>query len=152
MYIYKSKVIIGKKLLLLHKSFYFGLGSIVFLFKNCKRIIDQLQALGPAFVIVDEMLRGTNSRDKQLGSRRFIEQLIRWKGVGLVATHDLSLGTLADEYPDFVRNKRFEVDISEEQLSFDYRLRDGISQNLNATFLMQQMGIMPKEDAGGLGG
>ncbi len=120
--------------------------------KQLKRIIDQLQALGPAFVIVDEMLRGTNSRDKQLGSRRFIEQLIRWKGVGLVATHDLSLGTLADEYPNFVRNKRFEVDISEEQLSFDYRLRDGISQNLNATFLMQQMGIMPKEDAGGLGG
>ncbi|MEM9983669.1 MAG: hypothetical protein AAF804_01110 [Bacteroidota bacterium] len=120
--------------------------------KQLKRIIDQLQAHGPAFVIVDEMLRGTNSRDKQLGSRRFIEQLIRWKGVGLVATHDLSLGTLADEYPDFVRNKRFEVDISDEQLSFDYRLRDGISQNLNATFLMQQMGIMPKEDTESLEG
>ena len=112
--------------------------------KQLKRIIDQLQAQGPAFVIVDEMLRGTNSRDKQTGSRRFIEQLIRLRGVGLVATHDLSLGTLAEEYPDFVRNQRFEVDITDEQLTFDYRLRDGISQNLNATFLMQQMGIMPR--------
>ncbi len=113
--------------------------------KQLKRIIDQLQVVGPSFVIVDEMLRGTNSRDKQTGSRRFIEQLIRLRGVGLVATHDLSLGTLADEYPDFVRNKRFEVDITDEQLTFDYLLRDGISQNLNATFLMQQMGIMPRE-------
>jgi len=112
--------------------------------KQLKAIIDQLAAHGPAFVIVDEMLRGTNSRDKQVGSRRFIEQLIRLQGVGLVATHDLSLGTLADEYPGQVRNKRFEVDITDEQLTFDYRLRDGISQNLNATFLMQQMGIMPK--------
>jgi len=113
--------------------------------KQLKRIIDQLQAHGPAFVIVDEMLRGTNSRDKQIGSRRFIERLLALQGVGLVATHDLSLGTLAEDYPGRVFNKRFEVDITADKLSFDYRLRDGISQNLNATFLMQQMGIMPHE-------
>ena len=114
--------------------------------KQLKRIIDQLAAHGPAFVIVDEMLRGTNSRDKQVGSRRFIERLLGLHGVGLVATHDLSLGTLADEYLGRVFNRRFEVDITDDKLSFDYRLREGISQNLNATFLMQQMGIMPAEE------
>ncbi|MEL6670805.1 MAG: hypothetical protein AAFR61_01385 [Bacteroidota bacterium] len=113
--------------------------------KQLKKIIDALKEGAPLFIIVDEMLRGTNSRDKMVGSRKFIEQLIQLKGVGMIATHDLSLGTLADDYPDFARNKRFEVEIEEEQLRFDYTLRDGISQNLNATFLMQQMGIMPKE-------
>ncbi len=109
--------------------------------KRLKTIIDQLKE-GPAFVIVDEMLRGTNSRDKQTGSRRFIENLIRLHGVGLIATHDLALGKLADDYPKNVRNKRFEVAIEGEELFFDYKLQEGISQNLNATFLMEQMGIM----------
>lgn len=113
--------------------------------KRLKIVIDRLREEAPVFIIVDEMLRGTNSRDKQEGSRRFIEQLIGMRGVGMIATHDLSLGTLADDYPDFARNKRFEVSIEGESLSFDYKLMDGISQNLNATFLMQQMGIMPKE-------
>ncbi|MEZ4772752.1 MAG: hypothetical protein R3D00_06170 [Bacteroidia bacterium] len=111
--------------------------------KQLKKIIDKLKEGRPVFVIVDEMLRGTNSKDKMIGSRKFIEQLIQLNAVGLVATHDLSLGKLADDYPDFARNKRFEVEITGDLLTFDYKLMDGISQNLNATFLMQKMGIMP---------
>lgn len=111
--------------------------------KQLKKIIDLLQQTSSVFVIVDEMLRGTNSKDKQTGSRKFIEQLISYGASGLVATHDLSLGTLEKAYPKKVTNKRFEVDIQENELSFDYKLRNGISQNLNATFLMQKMGIMP---------
>ncbi|MEO0897475.1 MAG: hypothetical protein AAFY71_13800 [Bacteroidota bacterium] len=114
--------------------------------KRLKMIIDQLRSGGkPIFIIVDEMLRGTNSRDKMKGSRGYIEQLIQLKGVGMIATHDLSLGTLADEYPEYAFNKRFEISIEGEKLSFDYKFIDGISQNLNATFLMEQMGILPKE-------
>lgn len=107
-----------------------------------KAIVDRLKDGERLFVILDEMLRGTNSHDKQTGSRGFIEQLIQLKGMGLVATHDLSLGTLTDEHPNNVRNMRFEVDIHEDRLDFDYKLKPGISQNLNATFLMRQMGIM----------
>ncbi len=107
-----------------------------------KKIIDKLGLQAPVFVMIDEMLRGTNSRDKQTGSQKFIEQLIRKHGIGLVATHDLSLGTLADDYPGQVVNKCFEITIAEDQLTFDYKLRDGISQNLNATFLMEKMGLM----------
>ncbi|MEL6843331.1 MAG: DNA mismatch repair protein MutS, partial [Bacteroidota bacterium] len=64
--------------------------------KQLKKIIDRLKE-GTVFIIVDEMLRGTNSRDKQTGSRKFIEQLIQLRGVGMIATHDLALGELADE-------------------------------------------------------
>lgn len=107
-----------------------------------KAIVDRLKNGERLFVILDEMLRGTNSRDKQTGSRGFIEQLINLKGMGLVATHDLSLGSLMEEHPERVRNMRFEVDILEDRLEFDYKLKPGISQNLNATFLMKKMGIM----------
>ena len=123
-----------------HESFFYAE------LKRLKMIMDELRAAPPVFVIVDEMLRGTNSRDKQEGSRGFIEQLIVADGVGMVATHDLSLGQLADAHPEKVRNKRFEVDIRGDQLHFDYKLLDGISQKLNATFLMQQMGIMKRGD------
>ncbi|MEM6629752.1 MAG: DNA mismatch repair protein MutS [Bacteroidota bacterium] len=110
--------------------------------KRLKYIMDILREQGTAFVMVDEMLRGTNSRDKQTGSKRFIEQLIQLGGMGLIATHDLGLGELQEEYPGQVFNKRFEVDISEGALHFDYKLKEGLSQNLNATFLMEEMGIL----------
>ncbi len=110
--------------------------------KRLKTIIDLLKQEGIAFIMVDEMLRGTNSRDKQTGSKRFIEQLVQLKGMGLIATHDLGLGELQEEYPGQVYNKRFEVDIAEGGLSFDYKLQEGLSQNLNATYLMEEMGIM----------
>lgn len=108
------------------------------------RIMEELKSKGPMFVIVDEMLRGTNSRDKHTGSVGLIKQLIDLGAIGLVATHDIQLGELINLYPDKIENKCFEVTITRDQLSFDYRLRDGISQNLNATFLMEKMGIIQK--------
>ena len=110
--------------------------------KRLKKIIDLLSEGQPIFILVDEMLRGTNSKDKQTGSRKFIEQLIKLNGLGMIATHDLSLGSLATEYPGRAINERFEVEINNDQLFFDYQLKEGISQNLNATFLMEKMGIM----------
>ncbi len=107
-----------------------------------KYIVDELKGGQGHFIILDEMLRGTNSRDKQTGSRGYIEQLLGLKAMGLIATHDLSLGTLIDDYPDQIKNRRFEVNILEDRLDFDYKLKEGISQNLNATFLMRKMGIM----------
>jgi len=110
--------------------------------QRLKHIVDQLKQAKCAFIIVDEMLRGTNSQDKHTGSKRYIEQLIQLNGIGLVATHDLSLGALENEYPGQVVNKRFEIAIEGDQLTFDYLLQDGVSQNLNATYLMEKMGIM----------
>jgi len=109
--------------------------------KRLKELIDKLENGEKLFVILDEVLRGTNSADKQKGSKALITQLINLSSSGMIATHDLTLGKLADEFPHKVTNKRFEVEIANNELVFDYKLKEGISQNLNATFLMKKMGI-----------
>jgi ABC-type multidrug transport system fused ATPase/permease subunit len=109
--------------------------------KRLKAIIDELERGKQLFIILDEILKGTNSKDKQMGSLALLKQLIRYNATGLIATHDLSLGSLIDEFPENIRNKRFEVEIENDNLVFDYTLKDGISRNLNATFLMKKMGI-----------
>jgi DNA mismatch repair ATPase MutS len=109
--------------------------------KRLKMIIDRLDAGEELFIILDEILKGTNSIDKQKGSRALVEQLIRKNTCGIIATHDLLLGLLAEQFPEHVQNKCFEADIQGDELSFTYQLRDGIAQNMNATFLMEKMGI-----------
>lgn len=109
--------------------------------KRLKAIITSLEEGQKLFIILDEILKGTNSKDKQTGSKALLKQLVRYGASGLIATHDLSLGDLILEYPENIRNKRFEVEIQNDELVFDYKLKDGISQNLNATFLMKKMGI-----------
>lgn len=109
--------------------------------KRLKDLIDKLENGKQLFVILDEVLRGTNSADKQKGSMALITQLIRLDASGIIATHDLALGNLIVDFPNNIKNKRFEVEISNNELVFDYKLKDGISQNLNATFLMKKMGI-----------
>lgn len=109
--------------------------------KRLKWIIDKLNSGERLFIILDEILKGTNSKDKQEGSRALIEQLVRLKATGIIATHDIILGNLVKQYPDNIINRCFEVDIENDQLVFDYTLREGVSQNMNATFLMRRMGI-----------
>ena len=113
--------------------------------KRLKMIIDRLNEGEKLFIILDEILKGTNSVDKQKGSIALIKQLINKGTCGIIATHDLLLGTLSDVFPDNVQNKRFEADINNDELSFTYKIRDGIAQNMNATFLMQKMGIFESE-------
>lgn len=96
----------------------------------------------PVFFILDEILKGTNSTDKSTGSRLFLQRLVERSGTGLLATHDTSLGKMEDEYPDEIINKCFEIEIDGEIIRFDYKIRDGITQKMNAVFLMKQMGIL----------
>ncbi|MDR1004698.1 MAG: hypothetical protein LBL97_06815 [Prevotellaceae bacterium] len=109
--------------------------------KRLKLIIDRLQAGEELFILLDEILKGTNSVDKQRGSLALIAQFVALQADGIIATHDLMLGTLADAFPDAVRNYCFEADITNDELTFAYRLREGIAQNMNACFLMKKMGI-----------
>jgi hypothetical protein len=96
----------------------------------------------PVFFILDEILKGTNSADKSTGSKLFLQRVIAGGGTGLIATHDISLGNLESDYPGVIINKCFEIEIDGENISFDYKLRDGITQKMNAVFLMRQMGIL----------
>jgi len=109
--------------------------------KRLKEIINTLEKGSNLFIILDEILRGTNSKDKHNGSEGLVKQLIKLNASGMIATHDLALGQLEKTFPEQVINKRFEVEIENNELVFDYKLKDGISQNLNATFLMKKMGI-----------
>jgi len=111
--------------------------------KRLKSIIDRLKNDEKLFVIVDEMLRGTNSKDKHLGSEALTKQMIKLEASGLIATHDIALGELMETYPNNIKNQRFEVEIENDKLVFDYLLKSGISQNLNAVFLMKKMGVIP---------
>ncbi len=109
--------------------------------KRLKMIIDRLNKGQELFIILDEILKGTNSVDKQKGSIALMRQLISFKTCGIIATHDLALGTLEQEFPAEAKNFRFEADITNEELTFTYLLREGIAQNMNASFLMKKMGI-----------
>jgi hypothetical protein len=109
--------------------------------KRLKMIIDRLQSGEKLFIILDEILKGTNSVDKQRGSLALVGQFVRLQSCGIIATHDLLLGNLGKEFPENIRNYRFEAGIKNDELTFSYRLQDGVAQNMNATFLMQKMGI-----------
>lgn len=109
--------------------------------KRLKMIIDRLKSGEQLFIILDEILKGTNSEDKQKGSIALMKQLVSLNGNGIIATHDLVLGNLEKEFPQDIKNYRFEADIKDEQLSFTYKIREGVAQNMNASFLMKKMGI-----------
>ena len=110
--------------------------------KRLKQIIDRLQAGEQLFIILDEILKGTNSEDKRKGSLALMKQLVGRGACGIIATHDLQLGALADEFPEAVENGCFEADMTPDTLTFSYRLRPGVAQNMNACFLMKRMGII----------
>lgn len=109
--------------------------------KRLRLIISRLEAGEQLFIILDEILKGTNSVDKQKGSQALIEQFIRLRTNGIIATHDLALGQLAEAYPEQIKNFCFEADITHNELTFSYRMRPGVAQNMNACFLMKKMGI-----------
>lgn len=108
--------------------------------KRLKHIIDTI-ADTPHFIILDEILKGTNSTDKAEGSQKFIEKLLGLQATGLIATHDLSLCAVADSYK-MVKNHYFDAQIKNDELFFDYTFKDGICQNMNASFLLKKMGIV----------
>lgn len=94
------------------------------------------------FIILDEMLKGTNSVDKLNGSQAFLRKLLTMPVSGLIATHDLALGELSGEYPENFFNVCFEISHTDTGITYDYKLHPGLSQNMNASILLQQMGLI----------
>ncbi|MDM1384355.1 DNA mismatch repair protein [Myroides marinus] len=109
--------------------------------KRLKSIIDDLEQ-NICFVLLDEILRGTNSDDKQIGTIGVIENLISKNAIGTIATHDLEVCETSIKYPDYLVNKCFEVEIINDHLLFDYKLKDGVCKNKSASFLMKKMNII----------
>jgi hypothetical protein len=109
--------------------------------KRLKQLIEIGRNGERVFFLLDEVLRGTNSRDRQIGSMALVRQLARQHVSGIIATHDLTLGELETELPDNVYNAHFDVQINGDDMSFDYRLHRGICTSLNASILMKKIGI-----------
>lgn len=110
--------------------------------KRLKKIIDELEGGKRFLILLDEILKGTNSKDKQTGSIALIRQFMNYSLVGLFATHDLSLGSLIEHYPGNIQNLCFEISILKDRMDIDYKLLSGVCKNLNASYLMKQMGIL----------
>jgi DNA mismatch repair ATPase MutS len=109
--------------------------------KRIKNILNYIKTNNNAILLLDELLRGTNSNDRYLGSVAIIKQILKYKAFGIVATHDLKLADLEKEFPEQIRNFNFDVNVKNEELFFDYKLKDGICKSFNATLLMKKIGI-----------
>lgn len=107
-----------------------------------KQLIEQAESSEKLFIILDEMLKGTNSQDKLNGSLKFLKHLLGYTVSGIVATHDLALGELAAQYPDHFFNSCFEITHTADEIYYDYKLKPGISHNMNASVLLQKMGLI----------
>ncbi|MEH3111749.1 MutS-related protein [Pedobacter terrae] len=106
-----------------------------------KMILDNVVKDKDTFVLIDEMLRGTNSRDKYLGSKVFIQKLIAEKTPALFATHDLQLADLIIDHPEKVRNFHFDIQIADGEMRFDYLLKQGPCKTFNAAILLKEIGL-----------
>lgn len=109
--------------------------------KKLKTVIDKVNNNEKVFILLDEILRGTNSLDRHTGSAALIKQLIKHDAAGIIATHDVELADIKKEYPANILNYHFDVQVNNEELYFDYKLKEGICTSLNASILMRKIGI-----------
>ena len=108
--------------------------------ERIRQLIQMIEKGTPTLFLLDELLKGTNSVDRNAGSTALIKQLGKGPSFGLISTHDLALGKLSEEFENIV-NYSFNSELKNGKLLFDYKLRAGLSQSFNASELMTQMGI-----------
>jgi len=110
--------------------------------RRLRALLDALEerAGPPVFYLIDEIFRGTNNRERQIGSRSYVRALMGGRGAGAISTHDLELVNLAQELPG-VFNYHFREEVQDARLAFDYRLRTGPSPTTNALRIMALEGL-----------
>ena len=113
--------------------------------RRLRQLLDMLKSPEiPVLFMLDEILKGTNSQDRHHGAASLIKQLSKLEATGFVSTHDLELGKLEETLPR-VKNYSFTSTIEQDEIHFDYHLREGVCQSFNASQLMAQMGIALEE-------
>lgn len=110
--------------------------------KKLKVVIDHVNNHDRVLILLDEILRGTNSHDRHTGSKALIKQLIEKESAGIIATHDLELAEMKESFANNLLNYHFDVQVSQEELFFDYKLKPGICTSMNASILMKKIGIV----------
>ncbi|WML34802.1 DNA mismatch repair protein [Clostridium sp. OS1-26] len=105
-----------------------------------RKLVDATKEKEPVFFLLDEIFRGTNSKDRHTGAKVLIEKLSNENALGMVSTHDLELADI--EYKnDKVKNYHFREHYENDEIYFDYKLRSGVSTTRNAIYLMRMAGI-----------
>ena len=108
--------------------------------KRLKLIVDTIKT-DDYFIVLDEILKGTNSKDKASGSKKFVEKVVTLNTTGIIATHDVSLCALEKDFKE-IKNFFFDAKIYKNELSFDYLFKKGVCENMNASFLLKKMKII----------
>ena len=108
--------------------------------KRLRQVVD-LSSTQPALFLLDEVLQGTNSHDRRVGTEGVLRTLVRNGAIGLVTTHDLALTSLEEVFPEHVRNVHFQERFEDDRLSFDYQLRPGVVTTSNGIELMKSIGL-----------
>ena len=109
--------------------------------KRLRLIMDLADGEPPLLFLLDEILHGTNSHDRRVGSEGIIRRLLKLNAIGLVTTHDLALSEIAEQMSEQAANVHFEDQLVDGQMSFDYRMRPGIVRKSNALSLMRSLGL-----------
>ena len=107
-----------------------------------KSLLEELEAESPfpLLYVIDEIFRGTNNRERLIGSRAYVRSVAGACGVGLIATHDLELAGLAANTPQVV-NFHFRDQVQDGKLTFDYKIQPGPSPTTNALKIMELEGL-----------
>jgi hypothetical protein len=106
-----------------------------------RQIVGLTDGERPVLFLLDEILHGTNSHDRQIGAEKVVHGLIDRGAIGLITTHDLALARIVDELAPRAANVHFEDQFENGQMRFDYRLRPGVVQRSNALELMRSVGL-----------
>lgn len=107
-----------------------------------RKLVDLMQSETKSFVLLDEILRGTNSQDKRNGTMAFLQKIKHYNIVGIIATHDIEITDLTAKEAGTFSNKFFESQLKNDELHFDYQLRNGVCETPNASDLMRIKGII----------
>src|SRR5205085_164390 len=91
--------------------------------------------------LLDELLQGTNSKDRQIGAAGVLRALLERGAIGMVTTHDLALTEIGESLGSRVRNVHFQDDLEQGRIHFDYHLREGVVTKSNGLALMRSIGL-----------
>jgi hypothetical protein len=108
---------------------------------HIRKVFDGANGGAPLVFLFDELLEGTNSKDRRIGAEGLVRALLKRRAIGIVTTHDLALTEISAAVGNVLRNMHFEDQVVDGRMRFDYRLREGVVEKSNALELMRLIGL-----------
>src|SRR5262249_43017817 len=114
--------------------------------QRLRKVVDLTAGPLPVLFLLDELLNGTNSKDRRVGAEGVVRELVARGAIGMITTHDLALAAIADALGPQAINVHFEDHIESGKITFDYKMRPGVVQKSNALELMRSIGLLRDSD------